>query len=437
LHECFRHAERDGYFASRLIPYLIPASFGENRKMASRLLCTWFGLTLVLLASSMAQAQGLLERLEKRLEGVLNEGPTPPAAAVPVAEPGYLGMVGDNNDPQPGVRVLTVRPDSPAEAAGLREGDVVVSVGGVAIANLDDLERQLAGKTAGTKLDLKIQRGEATQSLTATLARPPAAIGAPPTAVPSPATPPAGLLPTPRVPLARPEEEPRFAVPGRASLGVTVLPVTEDARRRYRLTVRQGALISSISPGSAADQAGLPIGAVVVAAEGRRIERPDDLIDLIQAAHPGDEVMLSYYQGGTLYRKTVRLGQAAGEAHVVPEEPIVREGDRPLLRRLERALDAVPPVERPAGIPLAPREATAGDLRAEVERLRARVDALERRLEELENRPAANRVPPPRPEPPKLEPPAAKKKDAEAAEESALELKPPTEPPPAPTPEPR
>lgn len=396
-------------------------------------------LALFLAFPSLSQAQGLLERLEKRLEGVLTDDSAPPAAAIPTGEPGYLGMVGDNNEPQPGVRVLTVRAGSPAEAAGLREGDVVVSVGGTAINNLDDLERQLTGKSAGANLEFKVKRGETTQTLTATLARAPVATNTPPTREPLTA-PPAGILPTPRVPLARPETEPRFI--GRASLGVTVLPVTEDARRRYRLTVRQGALIGSVSPGSAADQAGLPVGAVVVAAEGRRIERPDDLIDVIRGAHPGDELMLSYYQGGTLYRKTVRLAEAAGEARVVPEDPIVREGDRPLLRRLERALDSVAPVERPPSVPLAASEPVAGDLRAEVDRLRARIDDLERRLAELEersteSRPAESRVPPPRPEPPKPEASAQEKKEAETSEEPALELKPPAEPPPAPSPEPR
>jgi hypothetical protein len=244
-------------------------------------------------------------------------------------------------------------------------------------------------------------------------------------------------------------------------LGIAILPVTEEARRRYRLAVRQGALIGSITPGSAADRAGLAVGSVVVAAEGRRIEQPEDLIDVIQHAEPGDELMLSYYQGGTLYRKSVRLAEAAVETP--SEEPggeAFREGDRPLLRRLERALGGAAVPERSTPVPpLAPvpheAEGRPDELRAEVDRLRARVDDLERRLAALEDgakdetvqdetvrgeadaeqRPAAARVPPPRPEPPAAEAAGTKPENAAPVEESdpaaepALELKPPAAPP--------
>jgi len=368
---------------------------------------------LAVVTCTMASAQGLLDRLEKRLEGVIGgDERTAPAPTEVAREPGYLGLVGDDKEESGrGVRVLTVREGGPAALAGVREGDLVVAVNGAAVTSLDDMDRRLAGKIAGSKVDLKIERAGKTQVVTAILGRrtvplaPEAARGS-------------DDLPAPRLPAEEPlPEEPRLAPASRASLGVTVAPVTDDARRRYGLGVRQGALISSVAAGSAADRAGLPVGGVVVAAEGRRIDHPDDLISLVRAMRPGEDLMLSYYQGATLYRKTVRLGEAQAEARVVfPDEPrgdAPRDSDRPLLRRLERALDAVVPPDRPAGIPFAPAEPPGGDLRTEVERLRARIDELERRLVELEGRLESKRPQP-------------------AAEESLeLELKPPAEPPPA------
>jgi serine protease Do len=399
-------------------------------------------VSVAVMLSSEALAQRLLDRLEERLGGVLAREPAPVGAVPAASEPGYLGLVADNADG--GVRVLTVRPGSAAELAAIREGDLITSIGGVAVANLDDMQTQLAGKPAGSRIDFVVQRGGESQSLPVTLTRrptDPAPEDRAPLVVPPRALEPAAdaRLPSPRVPLFRTDVdalEPAVReVPRRASLGVSVLPITADAQARYRLAVRQGALIGSVVPGSAADQAGLPVGAVVVAAEGRRIERPDDLIAVIAASRPGDEIMLSYYQGTLLYRKNVRLGEAPGEAVIAsPEIPAAdfREIDesRPLLRRLERALDGLTPeravVREPE--PFVPRiaEPAATDLRTEVEQLRRRVADLERRLAEVEGRLDAGNAVEPEPQ----------------VEDPALELEPPAAParpavpPPRPEPEP-
>ena len=228
-------------------------------------------------------------------------------------------------------------------------------------------------------------------------------------------------------------------------------------------------MIGAIAPGSIADRAKLTVGNVIVAAEGRRIEQPDDLIDVLRNARAGDTLMLSFYRGNTLYRKTVKLGEAPtnvvvgranpvaadGERLPAPRSEVARDGDRPLLRRLERALDgAAPAVERSVPVPV---DTIDGDLRSEVQKLRARIDQLERRLARLES-PALDgddktpppadepenasdgdapirRTPPPRPVPPvgnvpKLNnsaPPEAVEPDPAA--EPALELSPPSDAP--------
>lgn len=393
--------------------------------------------------SPTAQAQGLLERLEKRLEGVLAPGEraAPLAESAPAAaEPGYLGMVADDTGEEGrGLRVLSVREGGPAQGAGLREGDLVVAVDGAPITNLDELDRQLAGSTAGMKITIKVEREGKTHSLPVTLGRRPDPVVAAPS---EPEIAP-DVLPAPRTTEEPPlRSESRLVTPSRASLGVTVATVTEDARRRYGLSVRQGALVTAITPGSSADRSGLPLGAVIVAADGRRIEQPDELIDLVRGMRPGDELMLSYYRGSTLLRKTVRLGEA-GRAETAaaeidePRRDTVREGDRPLLRRLERALDAVGP-ERPlperASVPAAASSRESVDeLRAEVDRLRARVEELELRLTKIESG-AGRRAPE---EPVAEDRPVEDRIEPDPAAEPPLRLNPPKEPPPRPTPEPR
>jgi S1-C subfamily serine protease len=68
---------------------------------------------------------------------------------------GYLGVAGQTQElhrrvvlayelpHSSGVRVMNVEPDSPADRVGVREGDVIVGLDGVAITSVDVLHQTL------------------------------------------------------------------------------------------------------------------------------------------------------------------------------------------------------------------------------------------------------------------------------------------------------
>jgi S1-C subfamily serine protease len=58
-----------------------------------------------------------------------------------------------------GVLVLEVIKGGPAEAAGVRAGDIVIAIAGEAITGVDDLVRRLTADRVGTSLQLKVLRG--------------------------------------------------------------------------------------------------------------------------------------------------------------------------------------------------------------------------------------------------------------------------------------
>ena len=58
-----------------------------------------------------------------------------------------------------GVLVLVVEPNSPAEKAGLREGDVIVAVAGEPVEGVDVLHRLLSEETVNVRTDLVVIRG--------------------------------------------------------------------------------------------------------------------------------------------------------------------------------------------------------------------------------------------------------------------------------------
>lgn len=70
--------------------------------------------------------------------------------------------------PQQGAYVGGVNPGSPAEAAGLRVGDIITSVGGDPVRSVDDLTSALSRLQNGS-VSLSVARGTKTREVTVTL----------------------------------------------------------------------------------------------------------------------------------------------------------------------------------------------------------------------------------------------------------------------------
>jgi S1-C subfamily serine protease len=58
-----------------------------------------------------------------------------------------------------GVQVIDVSPKSPAHRAGLKEGDVVISIGGEAVNSVDDIHRRLTRDSIGKTIKIALLRG--------------------------------------------------------------------------------------------------------------------------------------------------------------------------------------------------------------------------------------------------------------------------------------
>ncbi len=344
--------------------------------------------------------QGALDQLEKKLKQAVprivnpgdGSGPVddtlppppdlPPGANVVEQTPGYLGIVVE--EPQasaPGPRVATVRQGSPAAAAGLRVGDHVVSIDGKAITTLDDIDTVLATATAGKTLRIIVDRDGKETTLTPKL--------------------------TPRNTTLRPAEvdpgatpaAPGPAIKGRASLGVSVANLTAATQKQFNVPVTRGALITSINPGGPGDQAGLPNGGAIVAIDGLAIESADALVAKIKDAKPGQEVELTYYQEGKLFRKNVRLATmpdsvlapapGVGVEVDVPAPPrpgtgVLPGGDRPILNALERVIEGATNGQGPIVIPgVARGNPPAADPGNEVAQLKAQVRLLQEQLDRM------------------------------------------------------
>lgn len=362
----------------------------------------------ILLLSQLAAAQ-LLKKLEQRLGNVVDKvgqqvreagAAAPDGQLPPTAGPGYLGMVADETDGKQGIVVLSTRAGSPAEAAGVKKDDLVTAINGQAVKNLTDFQTVMDQIAAGQKAQLTVFRGQQALTLNATLVArqtPPVNRAGPE----DPGAPPPAADPFAPAPAPAPAPTPAAAPPpqvdnSRASLGISVVQLTEQARAAYGLQATRGALIAAVKAGGPAERAGFPVGGLIVAIDGTRIDTPDQVVELVAAARPGQELEVSYYRGATLSRKTVRLAPAVLDANARPAGTLPTTtppalggilngagGGGPLARRIGEVVDGL---ARPAGGAPAGQMEDVAALRSQVELLQATIRSLEERLLRLEDK---------------------------------------------------
>lgn len=163
-----------------------------------------------------------------------------------------------------GVLVQHVEEGSPAEEAGIRRGNIILEVDGQQVNSMIELMDSLEGKSAGDTVVFTVQQCETTKNLSIKLEQRNGHIYL-------------GLH------LARERlfETPPF------NPGGAVIPI--------RLS---GFVVSQVIPDSPADEAGLRPGSVIVAINGDEFQPEDELADIVQTLHPGDEITLSVLQPG-------------------------------------------------------------------------------------------------------------------------------------------
>lgn len=111
----------------------------------------------------------------------------------------------------------------------------------------------------------------------------------------------------------------------RAGLGCIVQGLSPEMAKSFGLDTTQGALLSEINPGSAAEKAGLKAGDIVLAVDGEKVTGSADLVAKLYTHTPGETVQLTILRNGTQTTLPVTL-QELNEAAMKPKEPSADEG---------------------------------------------------------------------------------------------------------------
>ncbi|WP_448581918.1 Do family serine endopeptidase [Thermaurantiacus sp.] len=183
--------------------------------------------------------------------------------------------------------VAGVEPTGPAQKAGIRQGDVIISVAGQEVTPDNTLSFIVANTPIGTRVPIQLIRNGQRQTVIATIGeRPSEAVlqgGAP----------------------EEPEDRSGRGEPGaeaaRQQLGLTLQTLTPEIRQQLRLpdTV-EGLVIARVNPSSDAAEQGLQRGDIVLSINQRPVRTPQEAAAIVaEARKAGRETVLLLVQRGT------------------------------------------------------------------------------------------------------------------------------------------
>jgi serine protease Do len=176
-----------------------------------------------------------------------------------------------------GALVAQVSPDSPAAAAGIKDGDVILKFAGKEVRDSRHLKLMVSQTLPDTKVPVELMRDGRTEKLSVTLKELPG--------------------------------EPRLARSGRDAVrdnerlaGVIISDIDASTRRQMNLPRNvQGALVTRVEPDSAAAKAGLREGEVILEIGHEKVGSASDAVRLADRVE-GDQILLRIWsEGGTRY----------------------------------------------------------------------------------------------------------------------------------------
>jgi Do/DeqQ family serine protease len=175
-----------------------------------------------------------------------------------------------------GALVSDVDAGSPAEAAGLKRGDVITAVNGATVKDSNVLRNEIAALQPGTEAKLTIVRDGSQRVVTAKLTELPASN-------------------------RRTGAEPRG--PGAERFGLTLKPLTAETARDLGVSTRRGVVIAAVSPGGRAADAGLKPGDVVEQIDRKPVTSVEQFRDALNTGN--GPALLLVHRGETTVFVTI------------------------------------------------------------------------------------------------------------------------------------
>jgi serine protease Do len=180
---------------------------------------------------------------------------------------------------QRGAMIAGVQPNTPAEKAGLREGDVIRQVDGKPVADSGQLRLMISQTPPGSKVNLRVLRDGRERNIAVNL----------------------GELPDDRTAgRMRPPQEEREGVAGQDALaGVEITDLDTRTRRQFEVPANvRGALVMNVEQGSAAARAGIRPGDIIQSIGRKPVRDADEAVQLSQKIKD-EQILLRIWRAGS------------------------------------------------------------------------------------------------------------------------------------------
>lgn len=201
------------------------------------------------------------------------------------AERGWLGV--SLEEEEGGLRISDVVSHSPAAQAGLREGDIIISLNGQEVQNAEFFARQVRNRHPGEEVILKIERRGKIQEVRVKLGAYPEEEAQRELEIRLPEF----FRAVPPPPPPAPSERMRI-LERRRFIGVYPEEMSQELANYFGLKEGRGLLVTKVEAGSPAEKAGIKVGDVITKADGERVETVDKLSSIIQKKRKEEKVNL-------------------------------------------------------------------------------------------------------------------------------------------------
>jgi serine protease Do len=186
--------------------------------------------------------------------------------------PGWLGVMvhaagGPEGTAAAGVRIGAVIEESPAELAGVRARDLLLSADGIAIHSGSELIRHISALPPGSWVDLALERRGEPLELRVKLE-------------------------------ARPAETTRMK-PRQGWIGLDVIDLPQSLREHFGAPAEAGVMVSEIVPGSPGASAGFELGDVLIEVDGEQVRTRGELLARLRGGGVGNVVELAVVRDGS------------------------------------------------------------------------------------------------------------------------------------------
>ena len=105
---------------------------------------------------------------------------------------------------------------------------------------------------------------------------------------------------------------------GRGYLGVNTMALGQQLAEYFGVSENQGVLVTLVSKDSPAEAAGLRAGDIILSLSDSKIESPADLMRMVRAHDPQDQVDVVVQRKGEMHTRKAKLGEAKDMGFLAP-----------------------------------------------------------------------------------------------------------------------